>query len=123
MKDVEIPILDFRKGSYTKIPKSVPARYPEINLPLSVGDVEGKTFVSQILVDVFESGKSESKVTPLSAEEQEFIKLIDTLELAFSSVDSEKTEESIKNAGDRWEECLKKTNGDIEKAREVYDQL
>ena len=34
-----------------------------------------------------------------------------------------KTEESIKNARKSWEECLKKANGDLEKARELYDQL
>ena len=31
-------------------------------------------------------------------------------------------EQSINNAGNRWERCLKEANGDLEKARELYDK-
>lgn len=65
----------------------------------------------------------EFEASLLTEEEQEFIELTDALELAFSTVDSKKTEESIRNARERWEECFKKANGDLEKACELYDQL
>ena len=31
-------------------------------------------------------------------------------------------EESINNARKRWEQCLKEANGNIKKARELYDR-
>ena len=127
MKNVEVPVLDLRNISPEGIPelvKPVKNRHVEINLPLSVGDIEGRTFISQILIDVFEGESKRTKITsPLTEEEQEFIQLTDTFELAFSTVDPKKTEESIKNARKSWEECLKKANGDLEKARGLYDQL
>ena len=127
MKNVEVPVLDLRnipRDRILDIVKPVKNRHSEINLPLSVGDIEGRTFISQILIDVFEGESKRTKITsPLTEEEQEFIQLTNTLELAFSTVDPKKTEESIKNARKSWEECLKKVNGDLEKARELYDQL
>jgi hypothetical protein len=127
MKNVEVPVLDLRNISPERIPelvKPVKNRHSEINLPLSVGDIEGRTFISRVLIDVFEGESKRPKITsPLTEEEQEFIQLTNTLELAFSTVDPKKTEESIKNARKSWEECLKKVNGDLEKARELYDQL
>jgi len=127
IKNVEVPVLDLRNIPRDRIPdivKPVKNRHSEINLPFSVGDIEGRTFISQILIDVFEGESKRPKITsPLTEEEQEFIQLTNTLELAFSTVDPKKTEESIKNARKSWEECLKKVNGDLEKARELYDQL
>jgi hypothetical protein len=127
MKNVEVPVLDLRNISpeeITELVKPVKNRHVEINLPFSVGDIEGRTFISQILVDVFEGESKRIKITsPLTEEEQEFIQLTDTFELAFSTVDPKKTEESIKNARKSWEECLKKANGELEKARGLYDQL
>jgi hypothetical protein len=127
MKNVEVPVLDLRNISPERIPelvKPVKNRHVEINLPLSVGDIEGRTFISQILIDVFEGESKRAKITsPLTDGEQEFIQLTNTFELAFSTVDTKKTEDSIKNARKSWEECLKKVNGDLEKARELYDQL
>ncbi|HJH27276.1 MAG TPA: hypothetical protein C5S37_11055 [Methanophagales archaeon] len=127
LKNVEVPVLDLRnipRDRILDIVKPVKNRHSEINLPLSVGDIEGRIFISQILIDVFEGESKRPKITsPLTEEEQEFIQLTNTLELAFSTVDPKKTEESIKNARKSWEECLKKVNGDIEKARELYDQL
>jgi hypothetical protein len=127
MKNVEVPVLDLRNISpeeITELVKPVKNRHVEINLPFSVGDIEGRTFISQILIDVFEGESKRIKITsPLTEEEQEFIQLTDTFELAFSTVDPKKTEESIKNARKSWEECLKKANGELEKARGLYDQL
>ena len=127
IKNVEVPVLDLRNISPEGIPelvKPVKNRHSEINLPFSVGDIEGRTFISQVLIDVFEGESKRPKITsPLTEEEQEFIQLTNTLELAFSTVDPKKTEESIKNARKSWEECLKKVNGDLEKARGLYDQL
>lgn len=54
---------------------------------------------------------------------QEFIELTDGLKLAFRTVDGEKTEESIRSAKKEWDKCLKKANGDLEKAEKLYDQL
>ena len=127
MKNVESPVLDLRNIPRDRIPdivKPVEKIHTEINVPSSVGDIAGGTYISQILIDVFERGSKRVKITtPLTEEEQEFIQLTNTLELAFSMVDPQKTEESIKNARRRWEECLKKANGDLKKARELYDQL
>ena len=33
----------------------------------------------------------------------------------------EMIEQSINNAHNRWEQCLKEANGDLVKARELYD--
>ncbi len=33
-----------------------------------------------------------------------------------------KIEESIRHAREMWEECLKEANGDLEKARRLYDE-
>ena len=127
IKNVEVPVLDLRnipRDRIHDIIKPVEDRHTEINLPSSVGDIAGRTVISQILIDVFEEGSKRVKITtPLTEEEQEFIQLTNTFELAFSTVDPQKTEKSIKNARDRWEECLKEANGDLEKARELYDQL
>ncbi|MBC8521494.1 MAG: hypothetical protein H8D26_05835 [Methanomicrobia archaeon] len=127
MKNVEIPVLDLRNvppGRISDIVKPVENRHAEINLPSSVGDIAGGTFISQILIDVFEGVSKGVKITtPLTEEEQEFMELTNTLELAFSTIDSKKTEESIKNAKECWEECLKEANGDLEKARKLYDQV
>jgi len=127
MKNVEIPVLDLRNvppGRISDIVKPVENRHAEINLPSSVGDIAGGTFISQILIDVFEGVSKGVKITtPLTEEEQEVIQLTNSFELAFSTIDSKKTEESIKNAKECWEECLKEANGDLEKARKLYDQV
>lgn len=127
MENVEIPVLDLRNvppDRISDIVEPVENRHAEINLPSSAGDIAGRTFISQILVDVFKRESKRVKITiPLTEEEEELIQLTNSFELAFSTVDSKKTEESIKNARDRWEECLKEANGDLEKARELYDQL
>jgi len=127
MKNVEIPVLDLRNvppGRISDIVKPVENRHAEINLPSSVGDIAGGTFISQILIDVFEGVSKGVKITtPLTEEEQEVIQLTNSFELAFSTIDSKKTEESIKNAKECWEECLKEANGDLEKARKLYDQI
>ena len=34
----------------------------------------------------------------------------------------ERIDESIDNAHNRWQQCLKEANGDLEKARELYDK-
>jgi hypothetical protein len=34
-----------------------------------------------------------------------------------------KIEQSINNARKRWEQCLKETDGNIKKARELYDKI
>jgi len=124
---VEIPVLDLRNIPRDRIPdiiKPVEDRHTEINLPSSVGDIAGRTVISQILIDVFKEEKKRPKIASLlTEEEKEFLELTDALELAFSTVDSKKTEESIRNARDRWEDCLKKANGDLEKARELFDLL
>lgn len=123
----EIPLLDLRSIPKKDIPdivKEVKTRHGEIDFPYLVGDIEGRTIVSKIVVDVFKEEINRPKIVSLlTEEEQEFIELTDALELAFSTVDSKKTEESIRNARDRWEDCLKKANGDLEKARELFDLL
>lgn len=123
----ENPLLDLRSippGEIPDIVKEVKNRHGEIDFPYSVGDIEGRTIVSQIMVDVFKGGKKRAEITSLlTEEEEEFLELTDALELAFSTVDSKKTEESIRNTRERWEDCLKKANGDLEKARELFDLL
>lgn len=127
MENVEIPVLDLRNvppDRISDIVEPVENRHAEINLPSSVGDIAGGTFISQILVDVFEGVSKGVKITtPLTEEEEELIQLTNSFELAFSTIDSKKTEESIKNAKECWEECLKEANSDLEKARKLYDQL
>jgi len=122
----EIPLLDLRSIPSREIPslvKEVREQHGEIEFPLLVGDIKGKTLISQISIDVFEEETKRPRITSLlTEEEQEFRGLTDALGLAFSTVDSKKTQESIRNARERWEECLNEANGDLEKAREVYDQ-
>ena len=40
----------------------------------------------------------------------------------FSGKKDKMIEQSIKNARERWEKCLEEVNGDIEKARGLYDK-
>lgn len=37
-------------------------------------------------------------------------------------IENEMIEQSINNAHNRWEQCLKEANGDLVKARELYDR-
>lgn len=90
----ENPLLDLRSippGEIPDIVKEVKTRHGEIDFPYSVGDIEGRTIVSQIMVDVFKEKKKRAEITSLlTEEEKEFLELTDALELAFSTADSKK---------------------------------
>ena len=124
-KCVEIPVLDLRKVPADRIPdlvKSLRSKHHEINSPFVDDDLKG-ALISQIQGNVFDDAKRSKITRQLTEEEQEFIELTDALEVAFSTLDSSKTEESIRNARMRWAECLRKTNGDLDRACELYDQV
>jgi len=124
-KCVEIPVLDLRKVPHDRIPdlvKSLRSKHSEIEFPFLDDDLKG-ALISHIQGDVFEDAKRPKLTIQITKEEQEFVELTDALEVAFSTLDSSKTAESIRNARERWEECLRKTNGDLDKACELYDQL
>lgn len=61
----ENPLLDLRSippGEIPDIVKEVKNRHGEIDFPHSVGDIEGRMIVSQIMVDVFKGKKREPRL-------------------------------------------------------------
>ena len=52
-------------------------------------------------------------------EEEEFEQLVEAFERAFATVNGRKTEQSISNAEEQWNECLKEVNSNFEKARKL----
>ncbi len=57
----------------------------------------------------------------------EIIKIRDEMKVIIDKLDkrwgnNDKIEESIRNARNRWEKCLKEAKGDLEKARKLYDR-
>ena len=53
--------------------------------------------------------------------DEEFEQLVEAFERAFATVNGKKTEQSILNARELWDECLKEADSNFEKARKLYD--
>lgn len=51
--------------------------------------------------------------------DKEFEQLVEAFEKAFATVNGRKTEQSISNARERWNECLSEADSNFEKAREL----
>lgn len=53
--------------------------------------------------------------------DKEFDQLVEAFERAFATVNGRKTEQSISNAREQWNVCLKEAEGNFEKARKLYN--
>ena len=54
-------------------------------------------------------------------EDKEFEQLVEAFERAFATVNGRKTEQSISNAREQWNECLKEADSNFEEARKLYN--
>ena len=53
--------------------------------------------------------------------DEEFEQLVEAFERAFATVNRRKTEQSISNAREKWDICLKEADSNFEKARKLYN--
>lgn len=125
MQKIEIPY-EFEQSPFpekiTEIEKVVKVFSAEdMSMILTSVDANKReSETTKVTVDVF---KNIGKIIVNLKRELEFQDLIISFTKTFSAVDEKQTKKSIENAAKRWREALKKANGDVQKARAIYDQL